>query len=145
MRGATNSAENMVRPGLNNISKNLVYMITTQSSRSRTSQSHTHIAVHYTPQYSPTPSYNNKAANPRPPSTTIGAVLPAAPVNSGDIADPVGLPIMPPPLIMLILGFVAFPAAHDGTGTPERVTITSAGGPVGHAGLMVIVDVVMAS
>jgi hypothetical protein len=41
----------------------------------------------------------------------------------------------------MIMGLVPFPAAHEGTTTPERVTITSAGMPVGQAGLMVMVEV----
>jgi hypothetical protein len=40
-----------------------------------------------------------------------------------------------------MVGFVPFPAAHDGTTAAERVTITSAGGPVGHAGVMEITEV----
>jgi hypothetical protein len=42
---------------------------------------------------------------------------------------------------MLIMVTVSLPAAQDGTGTPERVTITSAGAALGQPGVMVIVEV----
>jgi hypothetical protein len=42
---------------------------------------------------------------------------------------------------MLIMVTVSLPAAQDGTGTPERVTIMSAGGALGQPGVMVIVEV----
>jgi hypothetical protein len=42
---------------------------------------------------------------------------------------------------MLIMVMVSLPAAQDGTGTPERVTITSAGAALGQPGVMVIVEV----
>jgi hypothetical protein len=59
-------------------------------------------------------------------------------VNTGIPAEFVALPIAP---VDMIMGLVPLPAAHEGTTTPERVTITSAGIPVGQAGLMVMVEV----
>ena len=70
-------------------------------------------------------------------------------------AESVALPIIPPPapppIILLaiplaidmltIAGFVALPTAHEGTGTAERVTTMLAGGPVGHAGVIEIMEV----
>jgi hypothetical protein len=70
-------------------------------------------------------SYNKNAASPSPPSAINGAFFPAAPVNCEGGADPVAPGIMPP-LTLLIVGLVPLPAAHEGTTTPERVTITSA-------------------
>jgi len=61
--------------------------------------------------------------------------MPAAPV-------PVGIIPPAPPDMLMMVGLVAFfPASHDGTGTLERVTITSAGLPVGQPGLMVMTEV----
>lgn len=94
------------------------------------------------------------------PNPTIAAklsttFLPAAPVNMGIPAEFVALPIMPPPPPMVPLGAIdmlmmdglvaLFPAAHDGTATGERVTMTSAGMPVGQPGLMVMTDVALSS
>jgi hypothetical protein len=90
--------------------------------------------------------YNIAATTPNP---TIAAklsttVFPAAPVNMGMPAEFVALPGYPPmpPDMLMMVGLVALlPASHEGTGTAERVTITSAGMPVGHPGLMVITEV----
>jgi hypothetical protein len=69
-------------------------------------------------------------------------VFAAAPVNSGIAPVPVGLPIMPDPDMLMMLGLVSLlPAAQDGTATAERVTITSAGMADGQPGLTVRVDV----
>ena len=43
--------------------------------------------------------------------------------------------------MLTIEGLVSFPAAHDGTATPERVTITSAGAAEGQPGVTVMVEV----
>jgi hypothetical protein len=44
--------------------------------------------------------------------------------------------------MLTMTGLVSLaPAAHEGTGALERVTMMSAGAPVGQAGLMVMVDV----
>lgn len=71
-------------------------------------------------------------------------------MNTGRPAEFVAVPAAPPPApspppamdMLTIVGLVALlPAAQDGTATVERVTITSAGGPVGHAGVIVMIDV----
>jgi len=95
--------------------------------------------------------YNRAATTPNP---TIAAklsttVFPAAPVNCGRPAElvPLGFPPAPPvapgaPDMLMMVGLVSFfPPAHEGTGTAERVTITSAGMPVGHPGLMLMIEV----
>jgi hypothetical protein len=82
----------------------------------------------------------NMNATMAPPANAITpptAFCPAAPVNW--VAPPVPVGIID---MLTMLGLVALePAAQDGTATAERVTITSAAGPVGQAGLIVIVEV----
>lgn len=63
-------------------------------------------------------------------------------MNCVGIPDAVMLAPMPPAVDMLtIMGFVAFPAAQDGTATAERVTLTSAGAADGQPGVILIVEV----
>lgn len=62
------------------------------------------------------------------------------------LAPPPIPPFMPPdgpyPGIEMIEGLVTFlPASHEGTGALERVTMTSAAGPVGQPALAVMVVV----
>ena len=94
--------------------------------------------------------YNMSPAN-KPPRTTIDPwliTLLAAPVNCGELPEPVALPDVPAVVIfapypgMLTMdGFVALPASHEGTATADRVTITSAGAVEGQPGVTVMVDV----
>jgi hypothetical protein len=45
--------------------------------------------------------------------------------------------------VIVTMVTVSFPAAQDGMGTPERVTIMSAGAALGQPGVMVMVEVAL--